>query len=80
MNKTKKLFSAGNGVGRTVRTTLQAFVGTLTFLTAIIVVPEVQDVLVKNNILSVSALATTIGLVAALQNAVEKVLRDYFSE
>lgn len=76
----KPLFSPSNGLGRTVRTTLQAFVGILTFLTAFILVPEVQDVLVKNNLLSVSALATTIGLIAGLQNAVEKLLKRLFGE
>lgn len=80
MNKAKSLFSSSNGLGRTVRTTLQAFVGILAFLTAIILVPEVQDVLVKNNLLSVSALATTIGVIAGLQNAVEKLLKHLFGE
>lgn len=80
MNKAKSLFSSNNGLGRTVRTTLQAFVGILAFLTTIILVPEVQDVLVKNNLLSVSALATTIGVIAGLQNATEKLLKHLFGE
>ena len=80
MNKVKSLFSSSNGLGRSVRTTLQAFVGILAFLSALILVPEVQDVLLTNNILSVSALATTIGLIAGLQNAVEKLLKHLFGE
>lgn len=80
MNKTKKLFSASNGMGRTVRTTLQAFVGILAFLAGLIAIPEVQDVLVKNNLLAAGSLATVIGVVSGVQNLVEKLLRQYFGE
>lgn len=80
MNKTKKLFSASNGVGRSVRTGLQSFVGILAFIVAFMSLPQVQDVLVHNNLLTVTACATTIGFVAGLQNAVEKLLRDLFND
>lgn len=77
----KPLFSPNNGVGRTVRTTLQAFVGILTFIVALISIPEVQNVLVTNNLVtSAAACATTIGLIAGLQNAVEKLLKRLFEE
>lgn len=80
MNNAKKLFSSSNGVGRSVRTTLQSFVGILAFFTALIAIPQVQEFVLTNGIVTAGTLATTIGLVAALQNAVEKFLRDYFGE
>lgn len=80
MNNAKKLFSSSNGVGRSVRTTLQSFVGILAFCAALIAIPQVQQFILANGVVTAGTLATTIGLVAALQNAVEKFLRDYFGE
>lgn len=80
MNKIKSLFSSSNGLGRSVRTTLQALVGILAFFSALILVPEVQDVLLSNNIVSVGALATTIGIISGIQNATEKLLKHLFGE
>lgn len=80
MKKTKKLFSSDNGVGRSVRTTLQSFVGIMAFFVALVTVPQVQEFILLNGFVTAGTLATTIGLVAGIQNAVEKFMRDYFGE
>lgn len=80
MDKIKPLFQATNGLGRTVRTSLQAFVGILVFVYGVITIPEVQDFLVQNNLVAIGTLATTIGAMAGIQNAAEKLLRYLFGD
>jgi hypothetical protein len=80
MNKTKALFSSSNGVGRTVRTVLQSFVGVLAFAAAVIAVPQVQEFVFENTVVTAGSIATAIGVITGVQNALEKLLRDFFGE
>lgn len=78
--KLKSLVSKDNGVGRTVRTWLQAFIGILAFVYGVVVIPDFQNFLVSNNIVAVGTLASFVAAVTALHNGAEKLLSFLFGE
>lgn len=71
------IFDKNTSHGRALRTGLQAIVGLVSFIFGILTIPGLSNILADNNILSITAFGTWLGIITYIQNALEDILENW---
>jgi hypothetical protein len=74
MNPIKQLFNKNTTHGRTIRTFLQAVIGSTGFVIALFLIPGLSEFLSNNLGVSIATLSTFVAVVTLIQNSVEKLI------
>lgn len=79
MDTIKSFFSSKTKRGRVVRTTLQAFLGVLSFMLGLLTIPGMNDLLQHLGLIETAgALGVWVGVVSYLYNTLETIFKQLY--